>query len=287
MPPCGSGGPDIAPKAKPALRTDPAGRARALARPRRRSRWASRSCGCSGGPVPSSRRRWASARRRRRALCVVRDSHASGAWPPPIQPYEHAPPGDLLHLDTEKLGGIGGLGHRITGRIGNVNRPKGIGWNACTWRWTIIRASPMSRCWRTTVQPPSGHSFAMPCAGSVAAAIPEPRAPRLEWYRGAVPTSPGPDAVNRGADCRALRRASIRRNAVSASSQSASPPLVAWRRSRAPACGPIRCSRPADHADNSRSSLAARSRFTRPCSVTRRSGRLSMNRRRLGSDQRM
>src|SRR6266542_4292383 len=39
--------------------------------------------------------------------------------------------------------------------------------------------------------------------------------------------------------------------------------------------------------DNSRSSFPARSRFTSPCNVTRRSGRLSMNLRKLGSDQRM
>jgi hypothetical protein len=45
-------GPVSSPKAKPASRTDRAGRTRALARLRRRSRWASRSCGCSGGPVP-------------------------------------------------------------------------------------------------------------------------------------------------------------------------------------------------------------------------------------------
>ncbi len=37
--------------------------------------------------------------------------------------------GDLLHLDTKKLGRIAGLGHRITGRLGNVNRHKGIGWD--------------------------------------------------------------------------------------------------------------------------------------------------------------
>jgi transposase InsO family protein len=51
------------------------------------------------------------------------------AAPPTIQRYEHARPGDLLHLDTKKLGRIGGLGHRVTGRIGNVNRHKGIGWD--------------------------------------------------------------------------------------------------------------------------------------------------------------
>lgn len=48
--------------------------------------------------------------------------------PPMVQRYEHARPGDLLHLDTKKLGRIAGLGHRITGRAGNVNIHHGIGW---------------------------------------------------------------------------------------------------------------------------------------------------------------
>ena len=50
------------------------------------------------------------------------------APPPPVHRYEHARPGDLLHLDTKKLGRIAGVGHRITGRTGNVNRHHGIGW---------------------------------------------------------------------------------------------------------------------------------------------------------------
>src|SRR5262249_6665474 len=49
------------------------------------------------------------------------------APPPPVHRYEHARPGDLLHLDTKKLGRIAGVGHRITGRTGNVNRHHGIG----------------------------------------------------------------------------------------------------------------------------------------------------------------
>ncbi len=36
--------------------------------------------------------------------------------PPLVHRYEHARPGDLLHLDTKKLGRIAGVGHRITGR---------------------------------------------------------------------------------------------------------------------------------------------------------------------------
>lgn len=45
------------------------------------------------------------------------------------QRYEHAQPGDLLHLDTKKLGRIAGLGHRITGRrAGQVDVHRASGW---------------------------------------------------------------------------------------------------------------------------------------------------------------
>jgi len=38
-------------------------------------------------------------------------------------------PGELIHLDIKKLGKIGAVGHRITGRrTGIVNRHLGIGW---------------------------------------------------------------------------------------------------------------------------------------------------------------
>ena len=38
-------------------------------------------------------------------------------------------PGELIHLDIKKLGRIGSVGHRITGRqTGVVNRHLGIGW---------------------------------------------------------------------------------------------------------------------------------------------------------------
>ncbi len=33
----------------------------------------------------------------------------------PVMPYEHAAPGDLLHLDIKTLGRIEAIGHRITG----------------------------------------------------------------------------------------------------------------------------------------------------------------------------
>ena len=47
----------------------------------------------------------------------------------PIRRYERAAPGELLHIDTKKLGRIHGIGHRITGDRAK-NRNRGIGWDA-------------------------------------------------------------------------------------------------------------------------------------------------------------
>jgi transposase InsO family protein len=47
----------------------------------------------------------------------------------PIVRYQRQRPGELLHIDTKKLGKIAGIGHRITGRrSGMINRHRGIGW---------------------------------------------------------------------------------------------------------------------------------------------------------------
>ena len=47
----------------------------------------------------------------------------------PIRRYEREHPGELIYLDIKKLGRIGSVGHRITGRqTGAVNRHLGIGW---------------------------------------------------------------------------------------------------------------------------------------------------------------
>jgi transposase InsO family protein len=49
--------------------------------------------------------------------------------PAAVVRYERQRPGELLHLDTKKLGRIDGIGHRITGRRpGAINRHHGIGW---------------------------------------------------------------------------------------------------------------------------------------------------------------
>lgn len=48
--------------------------------------------------------------------------------PAPVVRYERGAPGELLHLDTKKLGSIDGVGHRITGDRA-LNRNRGIGWD--------------------------------------------------------------------------------------------------------------------------------------------------------------
>jgi transposase InsO family protein len=47
----------------------------------------------------------------------------------PVRRYEREHPGELIHIDIKKLGRIGSVGHRITGRqTGVINRHRGIGW---------------------------------------------------------------------------------------------------------------------------------------------------------------
>jgi transposase InsO family protein len=46
---------------------------------------------------------------------------------PPAQRYEMDQPGELIHIDTKKLGRIGSPGHRVTGRYDD--RHRGIGWD--------------------------------------------------------------------------------------------------------------------------------------------------------------
>src|SRR6202011_1758791 len=50
---------------------------------------------------------------------------------PAVVRYQRERPGELIHIDSKKLGRIAGIGHRITGRTpGAVNRHHGIGWEA-------------------------------------------------------------------------------------------------------------------------------------------------------------
>ena len=48
---------------------------------------------------------------------------------PPVIRYERERPGELIHLDTKKLGKIDGIGHRITGHRTGMTKNRGIGWD--------------------------------------------------------------------------------------------------------------------------------------------------------------
>lgn len=47
---------------------------------------------------------------------------------PPVVRYQRDQPGELIHIDTKKLGRIDGVGHRITGHHAGMHRSRGIGW---------------------------------------------------------------------------------------------------------------------------------------------------------------
>jgi transposase InsO family protein len=49
---------------------------------------------------------------------------------PPALRYERERPGELIHLDTKKLGRIDGIGHRITGDRRGQSTKRGTGWEA-------------------------------------------------------------------------------------------------------------------------------------------------------------
>jgi transposase InsO family protein len=57
-------------------------------------------------------------------------NHPKALDPPkPVVRYQRQRPGELVHIDSKKLGRIEGIGHRITGRrSGTVNRHHGVGW---------------------------------------------------------------------------------------------------------------------------------------------------------------
>ena len=66
----------------------------------------------------------------------------------PVRRYEREHPGQLIHLDIKKLGRIGSVGHRITGRYpGAVNRHHGIGWEFVMSASMMPRGSRSCRSW--------------------------------------------------------------------------------------------------------------------------------------------
>ncbi len=89
----------------------------------------SRRCGASACPARPSP--VGSAGRSRPSACVLRrlglGRLAALDAKPAVVRYERERPGELIHIDTKKLGRIDGVGHRITGDRRPATR-RGIGW---------------------------------------------------------------------------------------------------------------------------------------------------------------
>src|ERR1700751_2100869 len=87
----------------------------------RRQRWTGKQIAAKTGVSPATVSR---------VLRRLRLNKLSALEPAePVRRYEREKPGELIHIDIKKLGRIGSVGHRITGRYaGAVNRHHGIGW---------------------------------------------------------------------------------------------------------------------------------------------------------------
>jgi transposase InsO family protein len=87
----------------------------------RRQRWTGKQIAAASGVSP------ATVSRVLRRLGLNKLSALEPAEP--VRRYEREKAGELIHIDIKKLGRIGSVGHRITGRHpGVVNRHHGIGW---------------------------------------------------------------------------------------------------------------------------------------------------------------
>jgi transposase InsO family protein len=86
----------------------------------RRQRWTGKQIATEAGASPATISR---------VLRRLSLNKLSALEPEPVRRYEREYPGELIQLDIKKLGRIGSVGHRITGRqAGMVNRHLGIGW---------------------------------------------------------------------------------------------------------------------------------------------------------------
>ena len=78
----------------------------------------------------------------------------------PVRRYERENPGELIHIDIKKLGRIGSVGHRITGRqTGVVNRHLGITFMSAL---TMLRGLLSCRSWPISAKRLPSHSSRPP-----------------------------------------------------------------------------------------------------------------------------
>ena len=86
----------------------------------------------------------------------------------PAVRYERARPGELIHIDTKKLGRIDGVGHRITGD--RTRRKRGLGWEHLHVAIDDCSRSPTPRSCPTSAARLAPASSTVPSVGSPAAA---------------------------------------------------------------------------------------------------------------------
>jgi hypothetical protein len=83
--------------------------------------------------------------------------------------YEHAAPGDLLHIDIKKFARIVKAGHRITGDPKDETR--GAGWESSTSPSTTTRGWPLPPCTAMKKRPLRQTSCVRPPPTSSASAL--------------------------------------------------------------------------------------------------------------------
>jgi transposase InsO family protein len=72
----------------------------------------------------------------------------------PVQRYEHELPGDLIHIDTKKLGRIERMGHRITGNPRDNT-------NGAGWEFLFVAVDDPARIGFTDLYPDERHASAV------------------------------------------------------------------------------------------------------------------------------
>jgi hypothetical protein len=70
----------------------------------------------------------------------------------PVIRYERERPGELIHLDTKKLGRIDGVGHRVTGNRTRQSSKRGKGWGT-GWEALRVAIDDASRLAYTEILP--------------------------------------------------------------------------------------------------------------------------------------
>jgi transposase-like protein len=71
----------------------------------------------------------------------------------PVVRYERERPGELIHIDSKKLGRIDGIGHRITGDRTGQSSKRGTGWKPFTSPSTMPRGWPTPKSCPTRRRP--------------------------------------------------------------------------------------------------------------------------------------